>query len=106
MTSTKHCCTVSSPTGFRFPQRGVLLSLGPVTDKYWFADEAKVIAEELRLPIYATHGTADMLSVIGIACTAVEKRDGDRLSAIALIYQGDVSLALNPPPDSHTVSLP
>ena len=31
----------------------VLLSLGPVADKYWFADEAKVIADELQLPIYA-----------------------------------------------------
>ena len=84
-------------TGFRFPKRGVLLSLGPVTDKYWFADEAKVIAEELRLPIYATHGTADMLSVIGIACTAVEKRAGDRLNAIALIDQGEVDLVINVP---------
>ena len=73
------------------------MSLGPVTDKYWFADEAKVIAEELRLPIYATHGTADMLSVIGIACTAVEKRAGDRLSAIALIDQGEVDLVINVP---------
>jgi carbamoyl-phosphate synthase large subunit len=84
-------------TGFRFPQRGVLLSLGPVADKYWFADEAKVIAEELRLPIYATHGTADMLSVIGIACTAVEKGAGDHLSAIALIDQGEVDLVINVP---------
>jgi carbamoyl-phosphate synthase large subunit len=84
-------------TGFRFPQRGVLLSLGPVEDKYWFADEARVIAEELRLPMYATHGTADMLSVIGIACTAVEKRAGDRLSAIALIDQGEVDLVINVP---------
>src|SRR6185503_9455635 len=30
-------------TGFRFPKKGVLLSLGPVADKYQFADEAKVI---------------------------------------------------------------
>ena len=82
-------------TGFRFPKRGVLLSLGPLADKYWFADEAKVIAEELRLPIYATHGTADMLRGIGIACTAVEKRPGDQLSAIALIDQGEVDLVKN-----------
>ena len=84
-------------TGFRFPKRGVLLSLGPVADKYWFADEAKVIAEELRLPIYATHGTAEMLGGIGIACTAVEKRAGDGLNAIALIDQGEVDLVINVP---------
>ncbi len=35
-------------TGFRFPRRGVLLSLGPVADKYWFADEARVIARGAR----------------------------------------------------------
>jgi carbamoyl-phosphate synthase large subunit len=27
------------------PKKGVLLSLGPKADKYWFADEARVIAE-------------------------------------------------------------
>ena len=84
-------------TGFRFPRRGVLLSLGPVADKYWFADEAKVIAEELRLPIYATQGTAEMLGGIGITCTTVEKRAGDEPNAIALIERGDVDLVINVP---------
>ena len=40
--------------GMSLPRKGVLLSLGPVADKYWFADEARIIATELRLPIYAT----------------------------------------------------
>ncbi len=48
-------------TGFRFPKKGVLLSLGPLQDKYWFADEARVIAEQLGLPIFATPGTAEAL---------------------------------------------
>jgi carbamoyl-phosphate synthase large subunit len=55
-------------TGFRFPNRGVLLSLGPLQDKYWFAEEARVIAEELKLPIYATPGTAE-LHGLGIPAT-------------------------------------
>ena len=84
-------------TGFRFPTRGVLLSLGPVADKYWFADEARVIAEELRLPIYATRGTAEMLREIGIDCTAVEKQAGEQLNAIDLIDRGDVDLVINVP---------
>lgn len=33
-------------TGFRFPRNRVLLSLGPVEDKFWFADEAR--AADLR----------------------------------------------------------
>jgi carbamoyl-phosphate synthase large subunit len=82
-------------TGFRFPARGVLLSLGPVADKYWFADEARVIAEELRLPIFATRGTAEMLTEIGIACTAVEKHTGEQLSALDLIDRGEVDLVIN-----------
>ena len=84
-------------TGFRFPARGVLLSLGPVADKYWFADEARVIAEELRLPIYATSGTAEMLREIGIDCTAVEKQAGEQPNAIDLIGRGDVDFVINVP---------
>ena len=68
-----------------------------MADKYWFADEAKVIAEELRLPIYATQGTAEMLGGIGIACTTVEKRAGDEPNAIALIDRGEVDLVINVP---------
>ena len=30
-------------TGFRIPCKGVLLSLGPVAEKYWFSDETQVI---------------------------------------------------------------
>ncbi len=84
-------------TGFRFPARGILLSLGPVEDKYWFADEARVIADELCLPIYATRGTAEMLDGIGVACTAVEKTAGQDPSAVALIERGDVDLVINVP---------
>ena len=84
-------------TGFRFPTRGVLLSLGPIAGKYWFSDEARVIAEELRLPIYATQGTARMLREIGIDCTAVEKQAGKQVNAIDLIDQGIVDLVINVP---------
>ena len=34
-------------TGFRFPRRACCCRSGPSQDKYWFADEARVIAEEL-----------------------------------------------------------
>jgi carbamoyl-phosphate synthase large subunit len=93
-------------TGFRFPQRGVLLSLGPVADKYWFVDEAKVIAEELRLPLYATRGTAEMLSEVGINCVAVEKQPGDQPNAIEVIERGDVDLVINIPREYDTFGRP
>jgi carbamoyl-phosphate synthase large subunit len=79
----------------RFPRKGVLLSLGPVADKYWFADEARVIAQELRLPIYATRGTAEMLAEVGIACIAVEKNAGAGLSGLEVIERGLVDLVIN-----------
>ncbi len=63
-------------TGFRFPKKGVLLSLGPLQDKYWFADEARVIVEQLELPIFATPGTAEALRSLGIACTSLGKGAG------------------------------
>jgi carbamoyl-phosphate synthase large subunit len=84
-------------TGFRFPKRGVLLSLGPVADKYWFAEEARAIGEDLKLPVYATRGTAEMLQEIGIGCTAVEKHPCDAPNAIRLIENGDVDLVINIP---------
>lgn len=40
--------------GFRMPTRGVLLSLGPVTEKYAFYEEARALVDELDLPILAT----------------------------------------------------
>jgi len=75
----------------------VLLSLGPVSDKYSFTDEARIIAQELNLPIYATRGTAEMLAEIGIACTAVEKSSGSGVSGLDVIEQGLVDLVINIP---------
>ena len=84
-------------TGMRFPRKGVLLSLGPVVDKYWFADEARIIVDELRLPIYATRGTAEILAGLGLACTAVEKSSGPGTSALDIIERGLVDFVINIP---------
>lgn len=82
-------------TGIRFPRRGVLLSLGPVVDKYWFAEEARVIVQDLRLPIYATRGTAEILSAEGIPCTAVDKRTEVGTTGLDVIAEGLVDLVIN-----------
>ena len=84
-------------TGFRFPKKGVLLSLGPLQDKYWFADEARVIAEQLNLPIFATPGTAEALRTLGIACTSLGKGPDDDAGAIHAIEDGSVDLVINVP---------
>ncbi|VUX54951.1 protein of unknown function [uncultured Woeseiaceae bacterium] len=82
-------------TGFKFPRQGVLLSLGPVADKYSFAEDAGVIAHELDLPIYATKGTALMLGELGIECIEVRKKPDDEQNAMDLIDAGKIDLVIN-----------
>jgi carbamoyl-phosphate synthase large subunit len=84
-------------TGFRFPSRGVLLSLGPVGEKYLFQDEVRIIAEELKLPIFATQGTAEALAELGIACTPVAKDADGGLTGMSLIDSARVDLVINVP---------
>lgn len=93
-------------SGMDFPRKGVLLSLGPVADKYWFADEARVLADELQLPIFATGGTAEMLAGIGVACTAVDKAAGAGLSGLELIEQGRVDFVVNVARDYDSAGRP
>jgi carbamoyl-phosphate synthase large subunit len=69
-----------------------------VAEKYGFTDEARILAEELGLPLYATRGTAEMLAAVGIACTAVEKAPAaGALSGLDVIEQGYVDLVINVP---------
>jgi carbamoyl-phosphate synthase large subunit len=84
-------------TGFRFPSAGVLVSLGPIADKYGFADETRLIVEELGLPVYATKGTAERLIEVGVDCIPVEKEPGEGTSAFDVIDDGRVDLVINIP---------
>lgn len=93
-------------TGFRFPEKGVLLSLGPIEDKYWFADEARIIAEELGLPIYATEGTAEALEQIGVPCIPVSKGFDNGASAMHVIDDGRVDLVINIPREYDAAGRP
>ena len=83
-------------TGFKFPRAGVLLSLGPIEEKYTFADEARLIADELKLPLFATKGTADRLKEVGVDCVSVDRNEDDD-SALALIDEGKIDLVINIP---------
>ena len=84
-------------TGFRFPRRAVLLSLGPVSHKYQFSEEAAIIARDLGLSIFATAGTARMLEDIGVECTAVEKEPDSEGSAMDFIEAHEIDLVINVP---------
>jgi carbamoyl-phosphate synthase large subunit len=93
-------------TGFIVPSKGVLLSLGPVTDKFLFADEAKVLSEDLGLTLYATPGTASMLHEIGLQANEVEKAEGGSGSAVEVIERGLVDLVVNVPVSYDSLGRP
>jgi carbamoyl-phosphate synthase large subunit len=84
--------------GFRRPAKGVLLSLGPVSDKYRFADEARALLR-MGLKLYATAGTADVLRGEQIPCEALDKEDGDGAlpRATDVLRRGDIDLVINIP---------
>jgi len=84
-------------TGFEPPRKGVLLSLGPPSEKYFFLDEARALSEELGLALYATAGTAEALQAHGIACTALGKSEGEGRSGMDVIDEGLVDLVINIP---------
>ncbi|MFO0762334.1 MAG: carbamoyl-phosphate synthase (glutamine-hydrolyzing) large subunit [Byssovorax sp.] len=93
-------------TGFRIPKKGVLLSLGPLQDKYWFADEARVISQDLGLPIFATPGTAEALHSLDIPCTQLGKNDAEGGGAIHAIEDGIVDLVINIPREYDALGRP
>jgi len=84
-------------TGFRFPQKGVLLSLGPPSEKYSFLEEARALSEELGLTLFGTPGTAEALHAEGIPCTALAKAPGEGRSGMDVIEEGLVDLVINVP---------
>lgn len=85
-------------TGFRVPKKGVLLSLGPLGDKYRFIDEANVLAR-MGLRIFATPGTARVLSDAGFPCEALEKDDvgSTHRAAVEAMRSGEIDFVINVP---------
>ena len=73
---------------------------------FWFADEARIIADNLELPIFATEGTAEALGMIGVGCEAVSKYAGNGASAMDLIDSGRVDLVINIPRDYDDMGRP
>ncbi len=93
-------------TGFRLPTKGVLLSLGPVADKYRFEREARLL-QQAGLTLYATPGTADVLREQGFECiTAFKDSDAQEPSAVKLLAEGAIDLVINIPRSYDHQGLP
>ena len=82
-------------TGFGLPKKGVLLSLGPNSEKYSFLEEARALSQEFGLALYATPGTAEALHAEGIECEALAKVTGEGRSGMDVIDDGLVDLVIN-----------
>jgi carbamoyl-phosphate synthase large subunit len=81
----------------RPPRRGVLLSLGTLHDKYRFQDEARLLAG-MRLPLFATSGTASMLRDDGVECQVLARSaEEEGVSARGAMERGLVDLVINIP---------
>jgi carbamoyl-phosphate synthase large subunit len=88
-------------TGFRIPKKGVLLSLGPVGDKYRFIEASRSLMS-LGLNLYATPGTADVLRSEGIECRVLDKSSGVGTAsptddALDAMHAGRIDLVINIP---------
>ncbi len=84
-------------TGFKYPKRGVLLSLGPVHEKSRFLEEARLLIA-MGLSLYATPGTLDVLREQGIPCEIAYKfTDQKSPSAVELLNSGAIDLVINIP---------
>jgi carbamoyl-phosphate synthase large subunit len=93
--------------GFVVPKKGVLLSLGPMRDKYRFREDALAL-RSMGLQLYATSGTAKVLADEGVLCTVVGKEQGDPAGpfAVDLMRRGDIDLVINIPREYSDIGVP
>jgi hypothetical protein len=88
----------TSTTAASITDRGVLLSLGPVGDKYRFTDEARELSRQ-GLALYATPGTAEILHAVDIPCETLDKDLSDATwpTAMSHLRAGKIDLVINIP---------
>jgi len=84
-------------TGFKYPKKGVLLSLGPVAEKARFLEEARLL-QSMGLKIYATPGTWHQLNDQGLDVRIAYKHSDKRSpSAVELMSEGAFDMVINIP---------
>ncbi len=84
-------------TGFKLPQKGILLSTGSVREKTEFIEELRKLSST-GLKIYGTKGTADFYGSNGIDVAEL-KRPYDKIepSIITYMNEGKIDLVINIP---------
>ncbi len=83
--------------GFRFPRKGILVSLGKEENKVKLLPALQELAK-MKFKLFATEHTADFMRENGIACEKVYKIGDSREPSVGtLIEKGDVDLIINIP---------
>jgi len=84
-------------TGFKIPQKGVLLSTGTLRSKAEFIEELKILSK-LGLKFYGTEGTAEFYKENGIEVkTLFRPYDNDEPSILTYLNERKIDLVINIP---------
>ncbi|MBN2208432.1 MAG: carbamoyl-phosphate synthase (glutamine-hydrolyzing) large subunit [Candidatus Coatesbacteria bacterium] len=83
--------------GFKFPQKTILLSTGPIESKADLLGCVKTL-KAMGFELYATRGTADFMKANDIEATILHwPLDGEEPNALTYIADGKIDLVINIP---------
>ncbi len=92
-------------TGFKVPEKGVLLSTGTLKEKAEFLTEIKTL-RDMGLKFYATKGTADFYKINGIEMEILNRPfDNMEPGIINYLESGKIDLVINIPKTDERVEL-
>lgn len=92
-------------TGFRIPQKGILLSTGRLKSKAEFLDETRTLAK-LGIKFYGTKGTADFYKDFGIDVMELHRPfDNVEPSILTYLAEGKIDLVINVPKTTERTEL-
>ncbi|MBN1301267.1 MAG: carbamoyl-phosphate synthase (glutamine-hydrolyzing) large subunit [Melioribacteraceae bacterium] len=92
-------------TGFRSPQKGVLLSTGTLKEKALVLDELRMLSR-LGIKFYGTKGTADFYSENGIPVEPLNRPyDNVEPSILTYLNDGKIDLVINIPKTTEKTEL-
>ena len=92
-------------TGYRIPQKGVLLSTGTNKQKAELLDELMFL-QKIGLKFYGTKGTADFYNSNGIDVEVLFRPyDNEEPSILSYLANGEIDLVINIPKSAEKVEL-
>jgi len=84
-------------TGFKIPQKSILLSTGKLREKAEFIEELKILMD-MGLKFYGTNGTADFYKTSGINVEVLNRPfDKKEPSILSYLADGKIDLVINIP---------